>query len=137
MLSQRHLAFLSRRRVGHLATADRAGIPHIVPVCFAADERTIYTAVDEKPKSGHALKRLTNIRENPRVAFLADHYEEDWSRLGWLRIDGMAELFSAGAEFDSAAGLLRERYPQYRGMRLSCIVAIRIAGTRCWGDLEQ
>jgi PPOX class probable F420-dependent enzyme len=136
MLTGRHLAFLRCCRVGHLATADCDGIPHLVPVCFAATGSTLYTPIDAKPKSGRELRRLKNIRENPRVSFLVDRYDEDWSRLGWLRIDGRAELLSEGQEFDRAALSLMGRYPQYRDMRLSCIIAIRIAGTRGWGDLE-
>ncbi|HEY3778932.1 MAG TPA: TIGR03668 family PPOX class F420-dependent oxidoreductase [Rhizomicrobium sp.] len=137
MLSQSHLAFLARRRVGHLATADREGVPHLVPVCFAADDETIYTPIDEKPKSGRALRRLTNIRNNPRVAFLVDRYEEDWSRLGWLRIDGSAELLSEGPEFEKAVRLLVARYPQYGAMRLSPVIAIRIGGAHSWGNLDS
>lgn len=136
MLPGSQLAFLSRCRVGHLATADRGGVPHLVPVCFAVEERTLYTPIDEKPKSGRALKRLRNIRENPRVTFLADRYDEEWSRLGWIRIDGSAELISDGGEFERAARMLVERYPQYRRMKFADIVAIRITGTRAWGNLE-
>lgn len=136
MLSTSHLAFLMRRRVGHLATADGAGVPHLVPVCFAVGEHALYTPIDEKPKSGRELKRLSNIRENARVAFLADHYDEDWSRLGWMRIDGRAELLLDGPEFDRARQLLEDRYPQYANMRMPCIIAIRIERASGWGNLE-
>ncbi|MGH6889644.1 MAG: TIGR03668 family PPOX class F420-dependent oxidoreductase [Rhizomicrobium sp.] len=136
MLAVSHLAFLMRRPVGHLASADCRGVPHLVPVCFAVGEGTLYTAIDEKPKSGRELKRLKNIRENPRVAFLADRYDEDWSRLGWLRLDGTAEILSEGEEFDRAAQQLADRYSQYRRMKFACIIAIRIAGVRSWGNLE-
>ena len=137
MLSAAERAFLSRRRTGCLATADRAGKPHLVPVCFAVADDALYTAIDEKPKTGSALKRLTNILENPAVAFLADHYEEDWSRLGWVRLDGTAELLPGGIERDSAIRLLRSRYPQYASMQLSTVMAIRIAHVRSWGELER
>lgn len=136
MLSTSHLAFLMRCRVGHLATADRDGAPHLVPVCFAVGDATLYTPIDEKPKSGRELRRIANIRVNPRASFLADRYEEDWSRLGWLRIDGCAELLFDGEEFDRAVRLLEDRYSQYANMRLSCIIAIRIERANGWGNLE-
>ena len=104
MLSDKQRAFLTRRRIGHLATADDSRKPHLVPVCFAVHELAIYTAIDEKPKSGHVLTRVRNIAENPNVAFLVDHYEDDWSRLGWLRIDGAAELVSEGSERNHGSG---------------------------------
>jgi PPOX class probable F420-dependent enzyme len=136
MLSASERAFVNRRRIGHLATAGHSGRPHIVPVCFVADADVLYTAIDEKPKSGHFLKRVRNILENPDVTFLVDHYEEDWSRLGWIRIDGTAELLSDGPERDEAIHLLRHRYEQYRAMQLSAVIAIRVRQVRSWGDLN-
>jgi PPOX class probable F420-dependent enzyme len=135
MLSETERAFLLRRRIGHLATADRSGTPHIVPVCFVANQHMIYTAIDEKPKSGRFLKRVQNILENPIVTFLADHYEEDWSRLGWIRIDGAAELLSDGEDREQAVSLLQSRYQQYRTMQLSAVIAIRVRHVRTWGNL--
>jgi PPOX class probable F420-dependent enzyme len=135
MLSDPERAFLTRRRIGHLATADRSGKPHLVPVCFAAVHDKLYTAIDEKPKSGRVLKRVQNILENPNVAFLVDHYDEDWSHLGWLRIDGAAEVLSDGPEFELSVQLLQNRYEQYSAMRLSEIIAIRVLCARSWGDL--
>jgi PPOX class probable F420-dependent enzyme len=136
MLSGDQRSFLVRRRIGHLATADGDGMPHLVPVCFALGETALYTPIDEKPKSGGTLKRLSNIRENPRASFLADHYDEDWSQLGWLRIDGPAELLFGGPEFDDAIRLLKARYAQYRTMRLFCIIAIRFNRVISWGRLS-
>jgi PPOX class probable F420-dependent enzyme len=137
MLSETERAFLMRRRIGHLATVDHSGRPHIVPVCFVADRGALYTAIDEKPKSGRVLKRVQNILENPNVAFLADRYEEDWSRLGWIRIDGTAELLSDGRERDQAVQLLHSRYEQYQEMQLSAVITIRIRQVRSWGDLKS
>jgi PPOX class probable F420-dependent enzyme len=137
MLSDTERAFLIRRRIGRLATVDHSGRPHIVPVCFVAGSNFLYTAIDEKPKSGRFLKRVQNILENPRVALLVDHYEEDWSRLGWIRIDGTAELLSDGPERDRAIQQLRSRYAQYQKMKLSAVIAIRIQQVRCWGDLTS
>jgi PPOX class probable F420-dependent enzyme len=137
MLSDTERAFLTRSRIGHLATAGHSGKPHLVPVCFAANADAIYSAIDEKPKSGRLLRRVRNILENPNASFLVDHYDDDWSRLGWLRIDGTAELLSDGPERSHAAMLLRARYEQYLTMHLSAIIAIRIRHVRSWGNLES
>jgi PPOX class probable F420-dependent enzyme len=98
-------------RVARLATADAVGRPHLVPVTFAVDGDTIYTAVDHKPKRTHALKRLANIEANPLVALLADEYDEDWSRLWWARADGTASVRESAGEPELE--LLRARYDQY------------------------
>jgi PPOX class probable F420-dependent enzyme len=98
-------------RVARLATADAAGRPHLVPLVFAVDGDTIYSAVDRKPKRTRDLKRLRNVRENPQVALLADHYvDDDWGALWWARADGAARVLDASPE---AVALLRERYAQY------------------------
>src|ERR1700692_789175 len=112
-LSELERVFLMRCRIGHLATADRSASPHLIPVCFAVSSHRLYSAIDEKPKRGRSLKRLRNIAENPRVAFLADHYDEDWSRLGWVMIDGRAALLDEGREHEAAKALLKGRYAQY------------------------
>jgi PPOX class probable F420-dependent enzyme len=100
--------------VVRLATTDEEGRPHIVVTTFAVDGDRIYTAVDAKPKRTRDLKRLRNIRANPRVAVLADHYEEDWTRLWWVRADATAEIVQDAAAMARPIALLCERYPQYR-----------------------
>jgi PPOX class probable F420-dependent enzyme len=100
--------------VVRLATADETGRPHIVVVTFAVDGDRVYTAVDAKPKSTRDLKRLRNVRVNPRVAVLADHYEDDWTRLWWVRADATAVVVADPAGLAGPVGLLRARYPQYR-----------------------
>jgi PPOX class probable F420-dependent enzyme len=97
-------------RVAHLATAGLTGQPHIVPVTFAVEGDFVYTAVDHKPKRTTALKRLANIRQNPRVALLVDEYSDDWTRLWWARADGAA---SVRERDDRAVELLVARYEQY------------------------
>jgi PPOX class probable F420-dependent enzyme len=130
-------AFLMRRRVGYLATANPAAVPRVVPVCFAIGENSLYTAIDEKPKIGRKLRRLSDIADNARVAFLAEHYDEEWSELGWVMLDGRAEILDEGAEFEHAVELLKKRYVQYAGMRLSPVIAVRIDEVRCWGNLDH
>jgi PPOX class probable F420-dependent enzyme len=104
--------------VVHLATADAAGRPHVVVATFApdfgAEGDRLYTAVDAKPKSTRDLRRLRNIRANPDVAVLADHYEDDWTRLWWVRADATAEVVEDPDAMARPIALLRERYPQYR-----------------------
>lgn len=91
-----------------------AGQPHIVPITFAQAGDRIYCAVDAKPKSTRELQRLRNIRANPRVAVLADHYEEDWSLLWWARADGRGEILTGPGASAEPVRLLAQRYPQYR-----------------------
>jgi PPOX class probable F420-dependent enzyme len=115
--------------VARLATVSAAGEPHLVPVTFAlieaatgsgapaatavdgAGERVVF-AVDHKPKSTTALRRLDNIAANPRVAFLVDHYDDDWDHLWWVRADGIATVID-GEDRLRAIGALRAKYPQY------------------------
>jgi PPOX class probable F420-dependent enzyme len=97
-------------RVARLATVDREGRPHVVPICFVVDGDTLYTAVDEKPKRTRRLRRIENIERNPRVEVLIDHYEDDWSRLWWVRLRGEARI----VEDPRVLELLAAKYPQYR-----------------------
>jgi PPOX class probable F420-dependent enzyme len=96
--------------VARLATVDPDGRPHVVPICFVLDGGTLYTAIDEKPKRTRRLRRLENIEANPQVEVLIDHYEEDWSKLWWLRLRGRARI----VEDRRAVELLVAKYPQYR-----------------------
>jgi PPOX class probable F420-dependent enzyme len=103
-------------RVARLATADAAGRPHLVPIAFAVAGETIYSAVDAKPKRTQALRRLANVGENPAVALLVDHWdEEDWGRLWWVRAEGTGRVLDPD-EPEGVRGveLLRERYPRQR-----------------------
>jgi PPOX class probable F420-dependent enzyme len=101
--------------VARLATADALGRPHLVPIVFALDGDHVYSAVDAKPKRTTALRRLANVRENPAVALLVDHYDDDWDTLWWVRADGRGRVLDAGCdEARRAVDLLRARYPQQR-----------------------
>jgi PPOX class probable F420-dependent enzyme len=97
-------------RVARLATVDRRGRPHVVPICFALEDDTLYTAVDEKPKRTRRLQRLKNIEANPHVEVLIDCYDEDWSKLWWVRLRGTARI----VEDRPAVERLVRKYPQYR-----------------------
>lgn len=103
-----------------MATADAAGQPHVVPLCFALTGAHLYFVVDAKPKNpgGRALKRMRNIAENPRVAVVADDYAEDWTALAYCMVRGDAAIVTAASERRRALAALRARYPQYRTMRL-------------------
>jgi PPOX class probable F420-dependent enzyme len=102
----------SAARVARLATVGGA-VPHVVPFTFAVDGDLIYTAIDAKPKSTTNLRRLRNVRDNPRVAALADHYDDDWSALWWVRADGIASVTDDAQTMARPLRLLAERYPQY------------------------
>lgn len=104
---------IAEASVARLATVTPEGRPHLVPIVFAVTEGTIVSAVDHKPKRSTALQRLANIDANPRVSVLVDHYDDDWSRLWWVRADGTATV----SENDEAADLLVAKYPAYRERR--------------------
>jgi PPOX class probable F420-dependent enzyme len=139
MLTDAQRRFLDHNRVGRLATADRSGAPHVVPVCYAIGDGAAYIAIDEKPKNRAVpLKRERNIRENPQAALVVDRYDEDWTRLGWVMLRGRAELLDEGPEHAAAQALCRTRYPQLRAMRLETlpVIALRIEQIASWGDLS-
>lgn len=134
-----HLNFIESQRVGRFATADAAGIPHIIPVCFACDGISIYIALDAKPKrvAPRQLKRIRNLLENPNVALVLDHYSEDWNELAYVMIRGDAALVEIGdAEHTAAIELLRDRYQQYRTMPIheQPVIVIRPTSVVAWGS---
>jgi PPOX class probable F420-dependent enzyme len=101
-------------RVARLATVDADGRPHLVPLCFALAGDRIVSVVDAKPKRTPQLRRLANIRAQPRVSVLVDEYDEDWTSLWWIRADGVARIVGEGVERDDAVDALTEKYPQYQ-----------------------
>lgn len=126
--------------VVRLATVGVETRPHLVPIVFAlSDADLLYTAVDDKPKASTALRRLANIAANPAVSVLADHYEDDWSRLWWVRADGTARVHGPGTEeAHRARPLLAERYPAYAAAPPSGpVVSIHVERWSGWsaGDL--
>ena len=124
-----------------MATADESGRPLVVPVCFAYDGRFIFTPIDEKPKkvpSGE-LKRVRNILLNPRVSLVMDEYCEDWEKLYYLIVYGLAEVIRSGDEYQDSLGILCVKYPQYKKMKLekAGLPVIKIVPERIvsWGSI--
>ena len=110
--------FLEVARVGRLATADGAGRPLVVPVCYALADGRIYSAVDAKPKRTRELRRLRNIAENPLISLVVDEYDEDWTRLRYVIVEGRADVLTEGDEFSCAVDRLVAKYPQYSALAL-------------------
>jgi PPOX class probable F420-dependent enzyme len=119
--------------VARLATVTAVGTPHLVPVVFAADGDAIYTAVDGKPKSTQRLQRLTNIAANAHVSLLVDHYDGDWTRLWWMRADGVASVHQGDAAAATGRSLLRAKYPQYQSVSLDGpVIVIQVTHCAAW-----
>jgi PPOX class probable F420-dependent enzyme len=119
--------------VARLATIGVDSRPHIVPITFALEDQTLYFAVDFKPKRTTNLKRLSNIATNPAVSVLIDHYESNWDRLWWVRLDGTARIVMEPGEAERALSLLGQRYEQYRTTRpAGPVVAITIERMTGW-----
>jgi PPOX class probable F420-dependent enzyme len=106
-------ARVAASRVARLATIDGDGRAHLVPIVFALEGDTLYSAVDAKPKRSRTLRRIENARNDPRVTVLVDHYDEDWSSLWWVRLRGRARVLDGGEEATHALELLRTKYEQY------------------------
>ena len=144
-------AFLADARRAILATVAPSGAPRLVPVCFAVaaeDDRlgrpVLYSPIDEKPKVSadpHALSRVQDLLVLPDVSLLVDRWDEDWTRLAWVRVDGRGVLLEPQPhereEHATAVALLREKYPQYATHRLEDrpIIRIVVDRSRSWGDL--
>lgn len=122
------LESLYKARIGHLASSTSGGKPLVVPICFTFNGELIYSAIDEKPKKSNPLRlrRIANITENPQVSFLIDDYSEDWRKLRYVLVNGTAEILTEGKEFSEAISRLREKYRQYRTMRLEMRPVIRM-----------
>jgi PPOX class probable F420-dependent enzyme len=144
-------AFVSTARTATLATISPRGRPRLVPICFvvagdAPDGRArIYSPLDEKPKAStdpRDLARVQDLLVLPEATLLVDRWSEDWSRLGWIRLDCRAELLEPEPrerdEHAAAVAALREKYPQYAGQRLEDRPVIRLTVDRvvAWGDLR-
>ena len=149
LLTPTELDFLTAARTAVLATIDDGGAPRLVPICFVVTESprlVVHSPLDEKPKrivDPHGLQRVRDILERPEVALLIDRWSEDWARLGWLRLRGLADLVepddaSAAGEHEAAVAALRRKYPQYETHRLEerPLIRIVIERRRSWGNLD-
>jgi len=138
-LTRNALRLIRSARVAHLATADENGQPHVIPICFVFDGKNFYSPIDEKPKRTvpQKLKRVKNIRENPHVALVVDHYDEDWRKLGYILVIGKARVLLSGAKHRKAVDLLRRKYSQYRTMKIDRLpmILIRTTRTTSWGAI--
>jgi len=124
---------LATVRVARLATTDPDGRPHLVPIVFALDGDTLYSAVDRKRKRSSKLRRIENARARPDVTILVDHYEEDWSGLWWIRLRGRARILDDGEEREHALALLAQKYPQYRTEPPEgAVLAVDVTEIRDW-----
>jgi PPOX class probable F420-dependent enzyme len=125
------IRLLVEARVGHLACSTKDGRPLVIPVCFTFHEAAIFSAIDEKPKRAppFALRRISNITENPKVCFTVDQYSENWRRLQYVLVDGLATVLSGGKEFTRVISRLRRKYKQYRSMKLESRPIIKIKPT--------
>jgi PPOX class probable F420-dependent enzyme len=124
-------------RVARLATVTADDRPHLVPCCFVLargpDGDVAYSAVDAKPKSTLALRRLDNLRVHPHTSLLVDHYSDDWSTLWWVRVDGEGRVLDDGDEHRAALGLLAEKYPIYNiEPPPGAVIAVDITAWRSW-----
>jgi PPOX class probable F420-dependent enzyme len=119
--------------VARLATVDPDGRPHLVPIAFALVGDTLYSAVDSKPKRSRTLRRIENARERPDVTVLVDHYEDNWTRLWWVRLRGRARVLDGGVEADRALAALAAKYEQYRKRPPGVpVLAVDLAEWRAW-----
>ncbi len=122
--------------VATLGTTRDDGAPHLVPVVFAMpDNRNdlLYTAIDAKPKSTQRLQRLINIECNAAVSLMVDRYDDDWTRLWWVRLDGTATVHQRGEEMATGYALLRAKYPQYSRIELDGpVIAVRVLRWSSW-----
>lgn len=127
------LARFAGESVASLGTTRDSGSPHLVPITFAVADETVYSMVDRKPKTTKDLQRLANIAANPEVSLLVDHYEEDWTRLWWVRVDGIATIAHDGEVVATARTLLESKYPQYESQQPDGpVIAIAITGVTWW-----
>ncbi|HUH72462.1 MAG TPA: TIGR03668 family PPOX class F420-dependent oxidoreductase [Mycobacterium sp.] len=127
------VAMFAESPVARLATVGADGAPHLVPVVFAVHNDVVYTAVDAKRKTTQRLRRLANIEGNPRVSLLADHYDDDWAQLWWVRADGVAAVHYSGEEMATGYALLRKKYVQYQRIALDGpVVTVAVQRWSSW-----
>jgi len=135
-IQERVVEFINAHRVARLATADAAGRPAVIPVCYVFDGKSFYSAIDQKPKrvGPDELQRIRNIRVNSNVALVIDDYSENWSELKYVLVHGAAEILEAyesmSVERATAIAALRLKYHQYRSMPIERNPIIKIVPNR-------
>ena len=145
-------AFVAGARRATLATTAPDGRPRLVPICFslAPDDdpmgrARLYMPLDEKPKRDpdpHSLARVRDLLVLPQATLLVDRWDEDWTRLGWVRLYGTGEVLEPEPreveEHAAAVAALRDKYPQYetQGIDGRPIVRFSIDRVVAWGALE-
>ena len=119
---------------GFLSTADAAGRPTVVPVCFAYESDIIYIPIDDKPKRSGNLARLKNLSSRQSAAFIVDSYSQDWTRLSYLLVHGRGRVVKGETELSRAKTLLRRKYPQYLSMSLDIrtVIALDVEESKFW-----
>lgn len=132
---------LNKTRVGHFASVDEQGVPHVVPICFVLDSNTIYSLIDEKPKESKdsELGRVRNIRSNESASLVVDYYSEDWSQLFWVQLRGTATLTQPESNIhERIVPKLEEKYPQYTEHNLYArlLITLSVETTVSWGKLR-
>jgi PPOX class probable F420-dependent enzyme len=123
-------SFINRARVARLATINSENKPHLVPVVFAFDGKHFLIPVDKKRKKvkPEELKRIKNIQNNPNVALLIDEYNEDWTKLAFVMVQGKARIITTRTEenirLQEAYRKLVAKYSQYQktGLCEMCII---------------
>lgn len=129
------LARVTTARRGHLATVRPDGTPHVVVVTFAVIDDHVVTAIDHKPKTTPRLQRLLNVESGSSASFLVDHYEDDWDRLWWVRLDGATKIYDEGDLRSQALGALADKYPQYALRQPEGpVIAVSIENVRWWAS---
>jgi PPOX class probable F420-dependent enzyme len=130
-------ARVAEARAARLATLDPDGRPHLVPIVFALEGDTLYSAVDAKPKRSRNLRRIENARRRPEVTVLVDRYDEDWTRLWWVRLRGRARVLEGGGEAERALALLTAKYEQYGEAPPGLpVLAVDVVEWRGWDAAE-
>ena len=133
VIDQQIAGFIRDHRVARLATADGDGRPAVIPCCYVFDGEHFYSPIDDKPKqvAPRQLKRVRNIESNPHVALVIDDYADDWSKLAYVMVSGLATIIQPGtAEHMRAVARLRDKYPQYRAMAIDERIVIKITPAR-------
>jgi PPOX class probable F420-dependent enzyme len=124
---------LEASRVAILGTVQADGSPHLVPCVFAPRGRLVYIPVDSKPKQTRSLQRLQNLTRTALATLLVHHWDEDWARLWWVRLDGRGRVAESASEIELARELLLARYNQYdEGTRLEPIIVFEVLRWRAW-----